>query len=111
MGKYLAIYNGAAVGDSKSELSEEHQGEFMLAWATWAETHADALIDPGAPLFTKRVVTSQGVADFVDPKVGYAIVRAESDDEAARIFSQHPHLGLFPGNSIEVLECPSAPNG
>ncbi|HOC14579.1 MAG TPA: hypothetical protein PLL50_08620 [Propionicimonas sp.] len=26
-------------------------------------------------------------------------------------FAAHPHLRLFPGNSIEVLECPPAPGG
>jgi len=73
------------------------------------EGHEDALIDPGSPLFMKKVVTSQGVEDFTDAKVGYAIVQADSHDEAVRIFSAHPHLWLIEGNSIEVLECPSVP--
>jgi len=109
MGKFLAIYNGAADEDSKRELSQEEQDAFMRAWAIWARAHDDALVDPGAPLFAKKVVTAQGVKDFTDAKVGYAIVHAGSHDEAVRIFSEHPHLELFRENSIEVLECPSAP--
>jgi len=109
MGKFLAIYNGAADEASKNELSEEQQRDFMRAWGAWAQANEDALIDPGSPLFMKKVVTSQGVEDFTDAKVGYAIVQADSHDEAVRIFSEHPHLGLIQGNSIEVLECPSVP--
>lgn len=37
---------------------------------------------------------------------GYTIVEADSHDEAVQIFSAHPQLGLFAGNSIAVLECP-----
>ena len=109
MGKFLAIYNGAANDESKNELSEEQQGEFMQAWGAWAQANGDALIDPGAPLNMKKVVTLHGVEDFTDTKVGYAIVEADSHDEAVRIFSEHPHLSLIQGNSIEVLECPSLP--
>ena len=111
MGKFLAILHGAADDESKNELSAEQQGEFMRAWGAWAQANQDALVDPGAPLFMKKVVTSQGIKDFTDTKVGYTIVEARSHDEAVRIFSEHPHLGLLRGNSIEVLECPPVPRG
>ena len=111
MGKYLAILHGAADDESKSELSAEEQSEFMHAWGAWARANHDALVDPGAPLFMKKVVTSNGVEDFTDSKVGYTILEADFHDEAVRIFSEHPHLALFRGNSIEVLECPSVPEG
>ena len=111
MGKYLAILHGAADDESKSELSQEQQSEFMRAWAAWAHAHQDTLVDSGAPLFRKKVVSSQGVEDFTDTKVGYTNDEADSHDEAVRIFAQHPHLGLLRGNSIEVLECPSVPGG
>jgi hypothetical protein len=81
----------------------------MGAWASWAQVHEQALVDPGAPLFMKKVVTANEVEDFTDSKVGFAIVEASTHDEAASIFSEHPHLGLVVGNSIEVLECPSTP--
>ena len=109
MGRYLAIYNGAADSETKNALSEEQQGEFMRAWAAWAQANKDALVDPGAPLYLKKVVTQERVEDFTDAKVGYAIVEADSHDEAVRIFSEHPHLSLMDGNSIEVLQCPPVP--
>ena len=79
----------------------------MNAWASWAQANEEALVDPGAPLnVAKKVVTALGVEDFTDSKTAYTVVRADSHDEAVRISSEHPHLKLFRGNSIEVLECP-----
>jgi hypothetical protein len=109
MGKYLAIYNGIADDTAKGEFSQEQQREFMAAWGAWAQANQHALLDPGSPLNTKKVVTAQGVKDFTDSKTGYAIVEADSHDEAIQIFAKHPHLSLIQGNSIEVLECPPVP--
>jgi hypothetical protein len=110
MGKYLAILYGSADEADKAEITEEQQAQFMQAWALWAQANDRALVDRGAPLYAKKRVTSQGVEDFTDAKVAYAIVEANSHDEAVRIFSGHPHLGLLPGNSISVLECPPVPS-
>lgn len=109
MGRFLAIYHGAADQAEKEQLPEDQQAEFMTAWVSWAQTHQHSLVDPGAPLFLKKLVTAHGVEDFTDSKTGYAIVEAASHDEAVQIFAQHPHLLLHPGNSIEVLDCPPAP--
>lgn len=109
MGKFLAIYNGAAGESSKGQLTEAEQLQFMNAWAAWAQAHQQALVDPGAPVYVKKRVTSEGVEDFTDSKTGYAIVVADSHDEAVRIFAEHPHLALAQGNPIDVLECPPVP--
>ncbi|NYH40414.1 hypothetical protein HNR22_000141 [Micromonospora jinlongensis] len=110
MGKFLALFNGAADEVGKAELTEQQQAEFLDAWASWAQTNERALVDPGAPLNAKKLVTARGVEDFTDALTGYTIVEAGSHDEAVQIFSGHPHLGLFAGNSIAVLECPSPPS-
>ena len=109
MGKYLAIFNGAANDEQKQAISPEQQQAFMAAWGEWAQSHASALIDPGAPLFRKRVVTSDGDTEFTDPKTGYTIVEADSHDAAISMFAEHPHLSLTAGTSIEVIECPALP--
>jgi len=111
MGKFLAILNGSADEESKVGLSEQQQTEFMSAWASWAQAHESALVDPGSPLYRKKLITTVGVEDFTDAKVAYAILAAESHDDAVRIFAGHPHLGLDPGNSIAVMECPEIPGG
>lgn len=109
MGKFLAIYNGAADESKKGQLSEAEQLEFLSAWARWAQANQQALVDPGAPLYMKKRVTSGGVTDFTDFRTGYSIVVADTHDEAVRIFADHPHLALTDGNSIDVLECPPLP--
>jgi hypothetical protein len=108
MGRYLAIYHGAA-DDTARGLSAEQERAFMHAWGAWAQAHQDALVDAGSPLYRKKTVTAHGVEDFTDSKTAYAIVEAASHDDAVRIFAEHPHLALMQGNSIEVLECPAAP--
>ncbi|MFI7461933.1 hypothetical protein [Nonomuraea sp. NPDC049646] len=110
MGKYLAILHGAADHTDKAKLTDQQQTAFMHAWAAWAHNNEHALIDPGAPLFHKKRVTTQGIEDFTDTKTGYAIVQAETHHDAAQLFSDHPHIALMPGNSIEVLECPPIPS-
>jgi len=66
-------------------------------------------VDPGAPLYRKKLVTAHGVEDYTDSKTGYAIIETRSHDDAVQILAEHPHLRLISGNSIEVLECPPAP--
>lgn len=109
MGRFLAIYHGAADERGKNALSEQQQAELMSAWTQWANTYQQSLVDPGAPLYRKKRVTTQGVEDFTDSKTGYAIVDADTHEDAVQIFAEHPHLQLLEGNAIEVLECPPAP--
>jgi hypothetical protein len=110
VGRFLAIFNGAADDAAKAEFTERQQVELMAAWAAWAQSNQRFLVDPGAPLYRKKLVTEGGVEDFTDAKTGYAIVEADSHEAATHIFSTHPHLGLSSGNSIELLECPTIPS-
>jgi hypothetical protein len=110
VGKFLAILNGAADEADREELTEQQQADFLTAWATWAQVNEHALVDPGAPLYLKKRLTREKVEDFTDAKIAYAVVEAESHDDAVQIFKDHPHLGLTPGNSIEVLQCPAIPS-
>jgi hypothetical protein len=36
---------------------------------------------------------------------GYVIVQAESHAAAAQLFENHPHFTIFPGDSVEIMEC------
>jgi len=35
----------------------------------------------------------------------YTIVQAESHEAAAELFASHPHFMIFPGDSVEIMEC------
>ena len=109
MAIFLGILNGAADPSTEPEPSETQQAEFMAAWARWAGEAGPALIDSGRPLYLKRRVTSQGVEDFEDAKVAYMLLSAPSHEAAVDIVRGHPFLSLYPGNSIDVIECPDVP--
>jgi len=109
MARFLAIFNGAADETQKLQLSDEQRADFMNAWATWAAAHQGAIVDNGSPLHRKKRVTADDVVDFTDSKTSFAIVEASSLEEAAHVFTDHPHVRLITGNSIEVLECPPVP--
>jgi hypothetical protein len=32
-------------------------------------------------------------------------MRAESYDAATSMFKEHPHFSMFPGESVEIMEC------
>ena len=36
---------------------------------------------------------------------GYTIVQAESQEAAAKLFLNHPHFMIFPGDGVEIMEC------
>ena len=109
MGIFLGILNGGADLATAPELSEAQQAEFMAAWARWAGEAGEALVDSGRPLYRKQRVTSQGVEPFEDAKVAYMLLSAPSHEAAVDIVRGHPHLTLFQGNSIDVIECPEVP--
>ena len=62
------------------------------------------------PRWARRArVSPAGIADTRNNLCGYVVVEAESHDEAARMFENHPHFAIFPGEAVEVLECLTLP--
>ncbi len=45
------------------------------------------------------------MTDIKNAMTGYVIVRAESHEAAAKLFENHPHFSIFPGESVEIMEC------
>lgn len=110
MKQYLAIYFGGATKSEKSvPLDEEVQKEFMNAWVKWAKTYKDSIVDVGCPLGRAKVANHAGVHDKGNSMTAYSIVHAESHEEAASIFSEHPHLSLHDDNAIEIIEMKPLP--
>ncbi|NHE58639.1 hypothetical protein [Cyclobacterium plantarum] len=105
MKKYLAIYFGGATESEKSTpMNENLQQEFMDAWAKWAENHKDSVVDFGRPLGRAKSVNQTGVTDKENKMIAYSIVHAESHEQAASMFIEHPHLNLHSDNSIEIIK-------
>ncbi len=109
MKTFLAVYVGSPAGmdawkqmDDAQRKSKEAAG--MKAWQNWAETNAKAIVDPGGPLSKTKRVSKQGIADVRNEMGAYTIVQAESQEAAAKLFENHPHFTIFPGDAVEVME-------
>lgn len=110
MKHYLAIYTGSPASmQSWDQLPEaERQARAqrgIAAWHAWGAKHADAIVDGGGPLSRTKRVDASGIADIRNAMAAYVIVRAESQQAAAEMFTGHPHFTMFPGEGVEIMEC------
>jgi hypothetical protein len=112
MKNFLAIYTGSATSAERAawdRLSEDErqrrQAEGMRSWKAWAERHGAAIVEGGGPLGRTKRITASGISDIRNNMAAYVIVRAESQEAAARLFERHPHFSIFPGDGVEVMEC------
>lgn len=112
MKTFLAIYIGTEAAVERSgwnqldeEARKEREERGMKAWMQWGEANASAIVDQGAPLGKTKRAASGGITDIKNAMTGYVLVRAESHEAAARLFANHPHFSIFPGDSVEIMEC------
>jgi hypothetical protein len=110
MKKFLAIYLGSASNLAKWKAMDEGERKRrekagMDAWSQWASTNQKAIVDQGSPLGKTKRASAQGISDTKNEMAAYTVVQAESHDAAVRMFEEHPHFTLFPGDSVEVMEC------
>lgn len=110
MKHFLAIYLGTPQAMARwNELSagerQAREGEGLRAWHAWVERNQDSIVDQGSPLGRTKAASAAGIADVRNAMTAYTVVRAESHEAAARLFENHPHFAIFPGESIEIMEC------
>jgi hypothetical protein len=89
--------------------AKEQQG--MAAWKAWAEKHQGEIVYMGGPLGKTKKVDSNGVADISNQMGAFTIVRADSQEAAAKLFEGHPHFAIFPGEAIEIMPVLPIPGG
>lgn len=112
MKRFVAIYIGSmdsaafkAWDAMDAAQKQERQTAGMEAWIRWGEQHAKSIVDGGGPLGKTKRVDANGIADVKNMMSGYVIVEAESHEAAAKMFEKHPHFSMFPGESVEIMEC------
>lgn len=107
---YLAVFTGVKSGPrmqawqalpEAERRATEQQG--MAAWKAWMESHHDRVVTMGGPLGKTRRVSPDGVEEVSNALCGFVIVRAASHEDAARLFENHPHFTVFPGDAVEVM--------
>ena len=77
----------------------------------WGTTHSAAIVDTGGPLGKTKRASRDGIGDIKNDMAAYVIVQAESHEAAAKLFENHPHFTIFPGDSVEIMECLPLPGG
>jgi hypothetical protein len=112
MKKFLAIYIGTEAAHERSGWNslddgkrKEREASGMKAWMEWAKAHSAAIVDQGTPLGKTKRASPEGLTNLKNAMAAYVIVQAESHEAAAKLFENHPHFTIFPGDSVEIMEC------
>jgi hypothetical protein len=110
MKQFMAIYLGSPTARSKwDKLSEaerkDRQAAGMTAWREWGTKHSGSIVEGGGPLGKTKRADAKGVSDVRNDMAAYVIVQAETHEAAAKLFVNHPHFTVFPGEAVEIMEC------
>jgi hypothetical protein len=116
MPKFMALYVGSPEAfarsgwdklDDTTRKAREIAG--MQAWGEWQEKNKPVMVDEGSPLGKTKRVDAKGVSDISNAVAGYIMVEAASHDAAAKLFENHPHFSIFPGDAVEIMPCNPMP--
>ncbi len=112
MKQFLAIFLGSASPEAMAKWKaldektrQEREKAGMSAWMEWGEKNKGAILNNGAPLGKTKRIDAKGVSDTKNLMAGYTLVQAESHEAAAKLFQNHPHFTIFPGEAVEIMEC------
>jgi hypothetical protein len=115
-GTYLAVFTSSKTSPKRaawmalSEAERRAQEEKgMAAWHAWAEKHKADIVTMGGPLGKTKKISVAGVEDASNALGAFTIVRAASPEAAAKMFENHPHFAIFPGEAVEVMPVLSIP--
>lgn len=110
MKRFLALYVGEPGAGPPADMSQETIAAGMQAWGDWMQTHAASVVETGGPVGVTKRASKSGIADTHNNVGGFVVVEAESHEAAARMFENHPHFAIFPGEAVEIMEILPIPN-
>ncbi|MCA1452039.1 hypothetical protein I6F35_02265 [Bradyrhizobium sp. BRP22] len=115
---YLAVFVGSmnnpkmkawhALPEAERRAKER---EGIAAWKAWVEKHQAVIIKMGGPLGKTKKVDASGIADISNELSGFTVLRASSHEAAAKLFENHPHFAIFPGERVEIMPVLPIPGG
>ena len=112
MKKYMAVFTGSPesldnyskrFADEAARKANDQKG--MAAWQKWVKDHGKDVVEMGAPLGRTKRVTKDGIKDIRNNLAAWTVVQAQSQEAAAKMFVNHPHFTIFPGDGVEIMEC------
>jgi hypothetical protein len=115
---YLAVFLGSKTSPPRAAWDALPEGdrrakerEGMAAWNAWVERHRSSIVAMGGPLGKTKKVSHDGIQDASNHMGAFTVVRADSHEAAAKLFENHPHFSIFPGESVEVMPVMPIPGG
>ena len=109
MKSYLAVFTGQPEAMSNwqklpeaERKAKEEKG--ISAWKKWTEDHASSIVEMGGPLSRTKRISKAGISDVRNNLGAFTVVKADSQEAAAKLFENHPHFTIFPGDGVEVME-------
>ena len=116
MKQVLAVFIGTSGSMARwNQLPEaerqQRQTKGVAAWRKWVDDHKAEIVQMGSPLGKTKSVSSAGTTDIRNNLTAWTVVNADSQEAAAKLFENHPHFTIFPGDSVEVMECLPIPGG
>ena len=115
---YLAVFLGSKTSKemaawnalSPSERQKKER-EGIAAWKAWVEKHHGAILEMGGPLGKTKRIDAKGVSDIANELGAFTVVRAASHEAAAKMFENHPHFAIFPGERVQIMPVLPIPAG
>ena len=101
----MAVYLGSGDKMRNWKPDKETMQKGMNAWSKWATDNRGKIAQDGSPLGKTKRVDKNGISEASNEMGAWTIVEAENHDEAAKLFLNHPHFTVFPGERVEIMEC------
>ena len=107
---YLAVFLGSKTSPKRKawdalpeaeQRAKERDG--MAARKAWVEKQHAEIVYMGGPLGKTKKVTQRGIGDTSNNIGAFMVIRAESHEAAAKLFENHPHFTIFPGEGVEIM--------
>ncbi|BCW89707.1 hypothetical protein sos41_28730 [Alphaproteobacteria bacterium SO-S41] len=114
MPRFLAVYTMkpedlAAFRQRPKAEQEAVDAAGLPAWEAWEAANRAAILDTGGMVGQTVRVTRDGIAPARNPFCGYIVIEAPTIDDAARLFLDHPHFSIFPGDGVDLMPFVTAP--
>ncbi len=108
MPRFLAVYTMRAENVARFRAMPKADQDAVdekgiKAWNDWSEAIGSSVTDKGGMVGKTKRISKTGIADAVNDLCGYIVVEAADIEAAARLFENHPHFAIFPGDAIDIM--------
>ncbi|MCP1470760.1 hypothetical protein J3E64_002453 [Sphingobium sp. OAS761] len=108
MPHFLAVYTMKAEDLSRFRAMPKAEQDAVDAlglpqWNAWEEANTALIPDRGGMVGKTMRVTRNGIGPSSNDFCGYAVIEADTIEDAARLFEGHPHFTVFPGDGVDIM--------